>query len=158
MTSTRLSLCLFLAAVPHLQRISAPAPCTVQGFPIEELDDEYNFRRGFALNFTPDVEDKTHLLPYLRAAHDPSLATRYRPYTHQSQALHSPSVNLTPATAWLCPALLLDLGRQGLGAVCGGSTPTFMMGSNVSCWGWRRGRLPLLCHQTRSTVLLTDTL
>lgn len=61
-----------------MKRIPATAQCTVRGFPIEELDAEFNFRRGFALNFTADVEDKTHLLPFLRAVHDPTLATRKR--------------------------------------------------------------------------------
>jgi len=53
----------------------------VAGLPIERLEPEYNFRRGYALGFTPEVEDKTHLLPFLRAAHDPSLSTRWAPGT-----------------------------------------------------------------------------
>jgi len=34
---------------------------------------------GYALGFTQDHEDKTHLLPYLRATRDLSLSTRWAP-------------------------------------------------------------------------------
>lgn len=45
--------------------IGKPARCRVKGELIENLDEHYNFRRGYALKFTADVEDKTHLLPWL---------------------------------------------------------------------------------------------
>ena len=43
---------------------------------IEELDPDFNFRRGFALGFTDDVEDKTQVLPYMRATVDPNMHKR----------------------------------------------------------------------------------
>jgi len=43
----------------------APAYCPVKGQLIEALDPSNNFRRGFALKFVTDVEDKTLLLPWL---------------------------------------------------------------------------------------------
>eukprot|EP00897_Mesotaenium_endlicherianum_P002054 jgi/Mesen1/1877/ME000143S00925 len=45
-----------------------PAKCTVRGLLIEELRPEQNFRAGFHYNFTHDVEDKTHVLPWFLAA------------------------------------------------------------------------------------------
>jgi hypothetical protein len=45
--------------------IAKPARCRVEGELIENLDEHYNFRRGYALKFTADVEDETHLLPWL---------------------------------------------------------------------------------------------
>eukprot|EP00850_Spirogloea_muscicola_P022652 SM000305S11810 [mRNA] locus=s305:7817:10282:- [translate_table: standard] len=50
--------------------VGRPAPCKVKGYEIEEIDFRYNMRRGFALHLTEDVEDKTHVLPYLLASHD----------------------------------------------------------------------------------------
>lgn len=61
-----------------MKLIPRVARCHVAGLPIEELDPETNFRRFFALGFTEDAEDKTYLLPYLRAARDPALLTRGR--------------------------------------------------------------------------------
>lgn len=61
-----------------LKMMPRVSPCLVNGLAIEELDPETNFRRGFALGFTEDVEDKVYLLPYLRATRDPSLHTRKR--------------------------------------------------------------------------------
>ncbi|KAL2641938.1 hypothetical protein R1flu_009525 [Riccia fluitans] len=40
-------------------------PCRVRGELIERLDEVNNFRRGFALQFVNDVEDRTHILPWL---------------------------------------------------------------------------------------------
>ncbi|CAI7894454.1 unnamed protein product [Closterium sp. NIES-53] len=54
------------------------SPCLVAGLPIEELDAHLNFRRGWTLGFVDDVEDKTQILPFLRANMDPSLHTRKR--------------------------------------------------------------------------------
>lgn len=51
----------------QLKWIGPPALCPVKGFLIEHLDDSLNFRRGFSLRFASDVEDKTHLLPWLLA-------------------------------------------------------------------------------------------
>lgn len=48
----------------------------MQGLPIEKLEPEYNFRRGYALGYIQDHEDKTHLLPYLRATRDLRLSMR----------------------------------------------------------------------------------
>eukprot|EP00897_Mesotaenium_endlicherianum_P005260 jgi/Mesen1/4762/ME000242S03934 len=53
-----------------LQWTGRPARCSVNGFPIEELDAESNFRRGYAFQLTKDVEDKTDLLPWLLANRD----------------------------------------------------------------------------------------
>eukprot|EP00897_Mesotaenium_endlicherianum_P007331 jgi/Mesen1/6626/ME000034S06092 len=47
-----------------------PAKCTVNGFAIEELDVEHNFRRGYALRLNGDADDKTHMLPWLLANRD----------------------------------------------------------------------------------------
>ncbi|CAI5520646.1 unnamed protein product [Closterium sp. Naga37s-1] len=54
------------------------SPCLVAGLPIEELDAHLNFRRGWTLGFVDDVEDKTQILPFLRANMDPSLHRRKR--------------------------------------------------------------------------------
>lgn len=51
----------------QMKWVGQPAACSVKGFLIEKLDDRYNFRRGFALKFVADVEDKTHILPWLLA-------------------------------------------------------------------------------------------
>ncbi|KAG6553105.1 hypothetical protein Mapa_005443 [Marchantia paleacea] len=45
--------------------IGQPAACRVRGELIERLDVVNNFRRGFALKFANDVEDRTHILPWL---------------------------------------------------------------------------------------------
>ncbi len=37
----------------------------MKGERIENLDEHYNFRPGYALKFTADVEDKTQILPWL---------------------------------------------------------------------------------------------
>lgn len=52
----------------QMKWIGQPAICPVKGYLIEKLDDSYNFRRGFALRFVEDVEDKTHILPWLLAS------------------------------------------------------------------------------------------
>lgn len=52
----------------QMKWVGQPASCSVKGQLIEELDDELNFRRGYALRFVEDVEDKTHLLPWLLAS------------------------------------------------------------------------------------------
>ncbi|CAI5495926.1 unnamed protein product [Closterium sp. Naga37s-1] len=54
------------------------SPCPVAGLPIEELDEHLNFRRGYALGFVDDAEDKTQILPVLRAVLDPSMHTKKR--------------------------------------------------------------------------------
>jgi len=41
------------------------ARCRVKGELIENLDEHYICRRSYALKFMADVEDKTHLLPWL---------------------------------------------------------------------------------------------
>lgn len=52
----------------QMKWVGEAAPCRVKGHLIDKLDDSRNFRRGFALRFTPDVEDKTHLLPWILAS------------------------------------------------------------------------------------------
>lgn len=59
-----------------MQGIPPPAECRVQGFVIEALEPELNFRRRYTLRVTGDLEDKTQLLPYLRATQDTTMATR----------------------------------------------------------------------------------
>ncbi|CAI5525132.1 unnamed protein product, partial [Closterium sp. Naga37s-1] len=54
------------------------SPCLVAGLPIEELDAHLNFRRGWTLGFTEDVEDKTQILPLMRGAMDPTMHARER--------------------------------------------------------------------------------
>ncbi|CAI5938509.1 unnamed protein product [Closterium sp. NIES-64] len=54
------------------------SPCPVAGLPIEELDEHLNFRRGYSLGFVDDAEDKTHILPVLRAVLDPAMHARKR--------------------------------------------------------------------------------
>ncbi|GJP31982.1 hypothetical protein CLOM_g16534 [Closterium sp. NIES-68] len=54
------------------------SPCPVAGLPIEELDEHLNFRRGYVLGFVDDAEDKTQILPTLRAVLDPALSTKKR--------------------------------------------------------------------------------
>lgn len=49
----------------QMKWVGRPARCKVKGQLIESLDDTYNFRRGYALKYVGDVEDKTHLLPWL---------------------------------------------------------------------------------------------
>jgi hypothetical protein len=49
----------------QMKWIGAPARCKVKGQLIESLDETNNFRRGFALKFAGDVEDKTMILPWL---------------------------------------------------------------------------------------------
>ena len=49
----------------QMKWIGSPARCKVKGHLIESLDVPNNFRRGFALRFVHDVEDKTHVLPWL---------------------------------------------------------------------------------------------
>lgn len=52
----------------QMKWIGAPAKCKVKGQLIESLDVANNFRRGFALKFVGDVEDKTMVLPWLYGA------------------------------------------------------------------------------------------
>ncbi|KAH7444426.1 hypothetical protein KP509_02G077900 [Ceratopteris richardii] len=52
----------------QMKWIGPPSACRVRGLLIERLDPEMNFRRGFSLRHASDVEDKTHLLPWLLAA------------------------------------------------------------------------------------------
>ncbi|XP_024367822.1 uncharacterized protein [Physcomitrium patens] len=52
----------------QMKWIGAPAKCRVKGQLIEALDPRNNFRRGFSLKFTSDVEDKTAILPWLYGA------------------------------------------------------------------------------------------
>eukprot|EP01018_Ginkgo_biloba_P003542 Gb_26060 [translate_table: standard] len=49
----------------QMKWVGEAAQCRVKSQLIEKLDDENNFRRGFALKFTSDVEDKTHILPWI---------------------------------------------------------------------------------------------
>lgn len=49
----------------QMKWIGAPARCRVKGHLIEALDEINNFRRGHALKFVGDVEDKTMVLPWL---------------------------------------------------------------------------------------------
>lgn len=52
----------------QMKWVGEAAPCRVKGHLIEKLDDLRNFRRGYALRFTPDVEDRTHVLPWMLAS------------------------------------------------------------------------------------------
>ncbi|KAI5059691.1 hypothetical protein GOP47_0026010 [Adiantum capillus-veneris] len=52
----------------QMKWIGQPSSCLVKGRLIEKLDEKKNFRRGYALKFVEDVEDKTHLLPWLLAS------------------------------------------------------------------------------------------
>lgn len=61
-----------------LKWVAPPAPCLVRGMPIEDLEPGFNFRRGYTLGFTDNVEDKSHLLPYLRGSRDLQLSTGTR--------------------------------------------------------------------------------
>ncbi|GJP32140.1 hypothetical protein CLOM_g16717 [Closterium sp. NIES-68] len=54
------------------------SPCRVQGLPIEAVEPDLNFRRGFTLGYVDYGEDKTQLLPYLRAALDHRMHTSAR--------------------------------------------------------------------------------
>ncbi|CAI5507322.1 unnamed protein product [Closterium sp. Naga37s-1] len=67
-----------LADTHNAQWTPRVSPCLVAGLPIEELDAHLNFRRGWTLGFVDDVEDKTQILPFLRANMDPTLHTRKR--------------------------------------------------------------------------------
>lgn len=49
----------------QMKWVGQAARCRVKGHLIEKLDPGLNFRRGFALKFAGDVEDKTHVLPWL---------------------------------------------------------------------------------------------
>lgn len=49
----------------QMKWMGRPARCKVKGQLIESLDEVNNFRRGFALRFVEDVENKMHLLPWL---------------------------------------------------------------------------------------------
>lgn len=49
----------------QMKWVGKPARCRVKGHVIEALDDVNNFRRGYALKYIWDVEDKTHILPWL---------------------------------------------------------------------------------------------
>lgn len=51
----------------QMKWVGQAATCRVKGQLIERLDPALNFRRGFALRFAGDVEDKTHVLPWLLA-------------------------------------------------------------------------------------------
>lgn len=49
----------------QLKWIGEPAFCRVRGQLIEKLDADNNFRRGYSLKHTGDVEDRMHILPWL---------------------------------------------------------------------------------------------
>lgn len=52
----------------QMKWVGQPSSCLVKGQLIEKLDPEKNFRRGYALKFVEDVENKMHLLPWLLAS------------------------------------------------------------------------------------------
>jgi len=54
-----------------------PARCSVQGFLIEELMPQVNFRPGYSMWATQDIEDKGHLVPWLLAARKDFSGARY---------------------------------------------------------------------------------
>lgn len=62
----------------QMKWVGEASACRVKGQLIEKLDEENDFRRGYALKFTNDVEDKTHLLPWLLASKAPELGLRKR--------------------------------------------------------------------------------
>jgi len=62
------------AALPS--RRSPPAECKVQGFTIEDLEPQMNFRRPWTLGYDPKIESKMHVLPYMRGNQDVSLRSR----------------------------------------------------------------------------------
>ena len=49
----------------HMKWVGKPAKCKIKGHVIEALDAVNNFRRGYSLKYHWDVEDKTHILPWL---------------------------------------------------------------------------------------------
>ncbi|KAH9317255.1 hypothetical protein KI387_019024, partial [Taxus chinensis] len=62
----------------QMKWIGEAASCRVKGHFIEKLDHVNDFRRGYALKFTDNVEDKTHLLPWLLASRTGELGLRRR--------------------------------------------------------------------------------
>ncbi|KAH9317047.1 hypothetical protein KI387_018816, partial [Taxus chinensis] len=62
----------------QMKWIGEAASCRVKGHFIEMLDHVNDFRRGYALKFTDNVEDKTHLLPWLLASKTGELGLRRR--------------------------------------------------------------------------------
>ncbi|GLJ54260.1 hypothetical protein SUGI_1164040 [Cryptomeria japonica] len=62
----------------QMKWVGEAASCRVKGHLIEKLDDLNDFRRGYALKFSPDVEDRTHLLPWLLASRAAELGLRRR--------------------------------------------------------------------------------
>eukprot|EP00271_Cylindrocystis_brebissonii_P016621 TRINITY_DN405_c0_g1_i1.p1 TRINITY_DN405_c0_g1~~TRINITY_DN405_c0_g1_i1.p1 ORF type:complete len:410 (+),score=40.08 TRINITY_DN405_c0_g1_i1:142-1371(+) len=58
--------------------VERPSLCRVRGFAIEMLDPANNFRRGYALDFVMDPEDRTLLPAFFLANQDLSLQTRKR--------------------------------------------------------------------------------
>lgn len=62
----------------YMKALPPPAECKVQGFTIEELEPQLNFRRPWTLGYVRDVESKIHVLPYMRASQDASLRRRQR--------------------------------------------------------------------------------
>lgn len=49
----------------QMKWVGSPANCKVKGHLIESLDVANNFRRGFALKYVTNVEDKMQVLPWL---------------------------------------------------------------------------------------------
>lgn len=62
----------------QMKWVGEASACRVKGHLIEKVDEENDFRRGYALKFTSDVEDKTHLLPWLLASKTAELGLRRR--------------------------------------------------------------------------------
>ncbi|MCO5576125.1 hypothetical protein L7F22_029933 [Adiantum nelumboides] len=62
----------------QMKWVGPPGTCRVKGLLIEKLEPSLNFRRGFALKYAGDVEDKAHILPWLLATRVKSLHRRER--------------------------------------------------------------------------------
>eukprot|EP00271_Cylindrocystis_brebissonii_P022849 TRINITY_DN895_c0_g1_i2.p1 TRINITY_DN895_c0_g1~~TRINITY_DN895_c0_g1_i2.p1 ORF type:complete len:369 (+),score=51.39 TRINITY_DN895_c0_g1_i2:204-1310(+) len=58
--------------------VEKPSPCRVRGFSIEMLDPANNFRRGYALGFSGNVEDRSLLPAFFLASQDLALQDRKR--------------------------------------------------------------------------------
>lgn len=72
-------MCSLFSSLRHgspLQALPPPAECKVQGFTIEELEPQMNFRRPWTLGYDPKIEGKMHVLPYMRGNQDISLRSR----------------------------------------------------------------------------------
>eukprot|EP00271_Cylindrocystis_brebissonii_P002316 TRINITY_DN1284_c0_g1_i1.p1 TRINITY_DN1284_c0_g1~~TRINITY_DN1284_c0_g1_i1.p1 ORF type:complete len:432 (+),score=63.33 TRINITY_DN1284_c0_g1_i1:198-1493(+) len=83
--------------------VDQPSLCPVRGHTIEMLDPVNNFRRGWALDFAGDVEDRSLLPAFFLASQDTSLQTRKR-----RVLLDLGGKNFESSTAWFLRQYPLD--------------------------------------------------